>query len=103
MSPKIMPPIHHTTSIPTTMIVASFKTATLSPCLALRVRRPAEPRIEVDMLEKDSEVLSRTLWEEAWLWIWSVTERRAVDFCAREERRELFCLIGAFSDIGLRS
>lgn len=45
------------------------------------------------MLEKDSEVLSRTVCEDvACEWIWSVTERRALDFAEREARRELFCL-----------
>lgn len=66
--PKTHPPTHHTTNPATTITPAIFNTATLSPCLALRVSLPAETRSEVLMLENDSVVLSMTEWEEeAWL------------------------------------
>ncbi len=72
---------------------ASFKTATRSPWRALRVSRPADPRIEVPMLEKDSEVSSISECEVlAWVWIWSVMLRRAEDLAEREARSVEFCL-----------
>ena len=51
---KKNPSTNHSTTTTPTIIPASFKIATLFPCCAIRVMRPAEPFIEVDIEEKTS-------------------------------------------------
>ena len=59
------PNIHHSTTTVTTKMVANFRTAILSPLLAILPSLPALPRIDVLMFENVSFVLSRTSWLRA--------------------------------------
>lgn len=47
------------------MMAASLKMATLLPCCAMRVMRPALPLIDEAMEEKVSEEESMTCWSRA--------------------------------------
>ena len=64
-SPHIHPNTNHATNTTPIMIALNLSTAIRSPLFAIRVKRPALPRILVDILLKTSFVLSSVSCERA--------------------------------------